>query len=80
MTVKVNGQDRDVPAGTSVLQLIEQHNLTPQKVGFRRHVPESRESGRNHGSRCDRSEQNGGETQSMMHVLVSQKSTVKGQE
>ena len=32
MTVKVNGQDRDVPAGTSVLQLIEQHNLTPQKV------------------------------------------------
>jgi len=32
MKVKVNGQDRDVPAGTSVLQLIEQHNLTPQKV------------------------------------------------
>ena len=32
MNVKVNGQDRDVPAGTSVLQLIEQHNLTPQKV------------------------------------------------
>ena len=32
MNVKVNGQERDVPAGTSVLQLIEQHNLTPQKV------------------------------------------------
>ena len=32
MYVKVNGQDRDVPAGTSVLQLIEQHNLTPRKV------------------------------------------------
>ena len=32
MTIKVNGQDRDVPAGTSVRQLIEQHNLTPQKV------------------------------------------------
>ena len=32
MNVKVNGQDRDLPAGTSVLQLIEQHNLTPQKV------------------------------------------------
>lgn len=32
MNVKVNGQDRDVPAGTSVLQLIEQHNLAPQKV------------------------------------------------
>ena len=32
MNVKVNGQNRDVPAGTSVRQLIEQHNLTPQKV------------------------------------------------
>ena len=32
MNIKVNGQDRDVPAGTSVLQLIQQHNLTPQKV------------------------------------------------
>jgi thiamine biosynthesis protein ThiS len=32
MKVTVNGQDRDVPAGTSVLQLIEQHKLTPQKV------------------------------------------------
>ncbi|MGB7156546.1 MAG: sulfur carrier protein ThiS [Tepidisphaeraceae bacterium] len=32
MTVKVNGQDRDVIDGTTVLALIEQHNLTPQKV------------------------------------------------
>ena len=32
MTVKVNGQDRDVQPGTSVRQLIEQHNLAPQKV------------------------------------------------
>jgi sulfur carrier protein len=32
MTVKVNGQDRDVTDGTTVLALIEQHNLTPQKV------------------------------------------------
>jgi len=32
MTVKVNGQDRDVPESATVLALIEQHNLTPQKV------------------------------------------------
>ena len=32
MTVKVNGQDRDVTDGTTVLALIEQHDLTPQKV------------------------------------------------
>jgi sulfur carrier protein len=32
MTVKVNGQDRDVADGTTVLALIAQHNLTPQKV------------------------------------------------
>ncbi len=32
MTVKVNGQDRDVTDGTTVLALIAQHNLTPQKV------------------------------------------------
>ena len=32
MTVKVNGQDRDVTDGTTVLALIEQHNLSPQKV------------------------------------------------
>ncbi len=32
MTVKVNGQNRDVTNGVTVLALIEQHNLTPQKV------------------------------------------------
>ena len=32
MKIKVNGQDRDVADGTTVTQLIEQHNLTPQKV------------------------------------------------
>ena len=32
MTIKVNGQDRDIADGTTVAQLIEQHNLTPQKV------------------------------------------------
>ncbi len=32
MTVKVNGQDRDVTDGTTVLALIEQHNLTPRNV------------------------------------------------
>ncbi len=32
MTLKVNGQDRDIADGTTVLALIEQHHLTPQKV------------------------------------------------
>jgi sulfur carrier protein len=32
MTVNVNGKARDVTDGTTVLALIEQHNLTPQKV------------------------------------------------
>ena len=32
MTIKVNGQDRDVADGTTVTQLIEQHNLSPDKV------------------------------------------------
>ncbi len=32
MTVRVNGQDREVTDGTTVLALIEQHNLAPQKV------------------------------------------------
>ena len=32
MTIQVNGQPRDVADGTTVAQLIEQHNLTPQKV------------------------------------------------
>lgn len=34
MTIKVNGQDRDVPDGTTLTQLIEQHQLTPQKVAI----------------------------------------------
>ena len=34
MTIKVNGQARDVPDGTTVTQLIEQHELTPQKVAI----------------------------------------------
>src|SRR5207248_10539190 len=32
VTIKVNGQARDVPEGTTVTQLIAQHNLTPNKV------------------------------------------------
>ncbi|HYO10368.1 MAG TPA: sulfur carrier protein ThiS [Tepidisphaeraceae bacterium] len=32
MTIKVNGRDRDVPDGTTVTQLIQQHDLAPQKV------------------------------------------------
>jgi sulfur carrier protein len=32
MTVTVNGQPRELPEGTTVLQLIAQHDLTPQKV------------------------------------------------
>jgi len=32
VTIKVNGDDRDVPDGTTVTQLIEQHHLTPAKV------------------------------------------------
>jgi len=32
VNIKVNGQDRDIADGTTVAQLIEQHNLTPQKV------------------------------------------------
>ena len=34
MTIKVNGQARDVADGTTVTQLIQQHNLTPQKVAI----------------------------------------------
>ena len=30
--IKVNGLDKDLPDNTNILQLIEQHNLTPQKV------------------------------------------------
>jgi len=32
MTVKVNGQARDVTDGTTVRALIEQFNLSPEKV------------------------------------------------
>jgi sulfur carrier protein len=32
--IKVNGTDRDVADGITVAQLIEQHNLTPQKVAI----------------------------------------------
>jgi thiamine biosynthesis protein ThiS len=32
VTIQVNGQPREVADGTTVAQLIEQHNLTPQKV------------------------------------------------
>ncbi len=32
MNIKVNGQPREIPAATTILQLIEQHNLTPNKV------------------------------------------------
>jgi thiamine biosynthesis protein ThiS len=32
MTVNVNGQQREVADGTTVLALIEQHSLSPQKV------------------------------------------------
>jgi thiamine biosynthesis protein ThiS len=34
VTIKVNGQDREIADGTTVTQLIEQHNLTPQKVAI----------------------------------------------
>ena len=34
MTVKVNGHDLEVSDGTTVLALIAQHNLTPQKVAI----------------------------------------------
>ena len=30
--IKVNGQDKPIDEGTTLTQLIEQHNLTPQKV------------------------------------------------
>ena len=32
MTIHVNGQPQEVADGTTVAQLIAQHNLTPQKV------------------------------------------------
>jgi len=32
MAIKVNGQERQVPEGTSILSLLEMHKLTPEKV------------------------------------------------
>jgi thiamine biosynthesis protein ThiS len=32
VTITVNGQSKEVPDGSTVAQLIAQHNLTPQKV------------------------------------------------
>ena len=32
MLIKVNGQDKDVPEGTSILSLLEAFKLTPDKV------------------------------------------------
>lgn len=34
MKLKVNGEPRELPAGTTVHQLIEQHQLTPDKVAI----------------------------------------------
>jgi thiamine biosynthesis protein ThiS len=34
VNIKVNGTARDVADGITVTQLIEQHNLTPQKVAI----------------------------------------------
>ena len=32
LTITVNGQPKEIADGTTVTQLIEQHNLTPSKV------------------------------------------------
>ncbi len=32
MTLTVNGKPLEVPDGSTVLQLVERHNLTPQRV------------------------------------------------
>ena len=32
MTIQVNGHPKETPDGTTVAQLIAQHNLTPEKV------------------------------------------------
>ena len=34
MTIQVNGQQKEIPDGTTVAHLIAQHNLTPQKVAI----------------------------------------------
>jgi thiamine biosynthesis protein ThiS len=34
MDIKVNGQARDVPTGTTLRQLVQQFNLVPEKVAI----------------------------------------------
>ena len=34
MKIKVNGEDREVPEGTTVAELIARYNLTPDKVAI----------------------------------------------
>jgi thiamine biosynthesis protein ThiS len=34
VTIKVNGQPKEVPDATTITQLIELHNLSPQKVAI----------------------------------------------
>ncbi|MGH7179897.1 MAG: sulfur carrier protein ThiS [Tepidisphaeraceae bacterium] len=34
MTVKVNGHDREIESGTTLRRLVEQFNLTPEKVAI----------------------------------------------
>jgi thiamine biosynthesis protein ThiS len=34
MQVKVNGDDRDLPAGTTLRSLVQQFNLVPEKVAI----------------------------------------------
>jgi len=34
MTVKVNGESRDVPHGETIRALVARHNLTPEKVAI----------------------------------------------
>ena len=34
MQVKVNGDDRDIPNGTTVRELVQQFKLTPEKVAI----------------------------------------------
>ena len=34
MNVIVNGEPRDLPDGTTLRQLVEQHNLKPEKVAI----------------------------------------------
>jgi thiamine biosynthesis protein ThiS len=34
VTIKVNGQPKDVPEGATITQLLKAHNLSPQKVAI----------------------------------------------